>query len=102
MPAHHHTIARNFRNHAGGRNAKRSGIAIDDCCLRERKSRDRQTVDKEMFRKGYQTGHGSLHGQVGRAKDVDLIDFRNRSQTDSEYNFGVRNQRPIIGFTSQT
>ena len=102
MPADHHTIARNFRNHAGCGNAERSGVAIDDCGLRKRKSRDRQTIDKEVFRKRYQTRHGSLHGQVGRAKDVDLIDFCNRSQTDSEYNFGVRNQRLIIGFTSQT
>jgi hypothetical protein len=102
MPADHHTIARNFRNHAGGGNAERSGIAVDDCCLRKRKSRDRQTVDKEMFRKRYQTRHGSLHGQVGCAKDIDLIDFCYRSQTDSECNFGVRNQRLVIRFTSQT
>src|SRR5260370_42122895 len=75
MAADHHTVAGNFRNPTGGGNAERLGVAGDDGRLGKRKGRHRQTVDKEVFRKRYQTRHGSLHGQMGCAEDVDLIDF---------------------------
>jgi len=101
MPADHHTVAGNFRNHTGGGNAERLGVAIDDSSLGKRKGRDRQAVNKEVFRKRCQTRDGSLHGQVGCAEDVNLIDFCDRGYADSEYNFGVRNQCLIIAFASQ-
>ena len=62
MPADHHTIASNFRNNAGGRNAERASVTINDRRLGKRKSRDRQTVDKEMFGQRRQARHCSLHG----------------------------------------
>ena len=45
----HQPVARHLRDHARGRDAQAEAVAIDNRGLRERKRKDRQTIDQHVL-----------------------------------------------------
>ena len=71
----HNRVAGDFGDHTGGGNAEAEAIAIDDRRLRQREGENRETVDERMLGLEAQGADGSAHRLVGRAQDIDGVDF---------------------------
>ena len=63
----HHHVARDFCDHARGRDAQAVAIAIDDRGLRERKWEDREAIDQDVI---------GLRGECLRSRRASLCGWR--------------------------
>ena len=72
----HQPVTCHFRNDAGGRNRKADTVTVDNSGLRQRKRRDRQTVDENVFGRGPEKRiERQPHRFVCCAQNVDGIDL---------------------------
>lgn len=62
----HHHIARDFRDHTRGRDAKAEAVAVDNRGLREWEWKYRQAVDERVIRLRVHAGDRDPHRLVGR------------------------------------
>lgn len=53
---------------------------------------ERQAVDQHVFRRRPQPGQGEVHGAMGRAQDIDLIDQGSVDLRDGIMDFRARGQ----------
>src|SRR5208282_841970 len=75
VPIFHHTVARDLRNHACGRNTHRFSVSTHDSGLRLRETRDRQPINQEMFRLRGKRRDRSLHRQESGAQYIQPVDL---------------------------
>ena len=85
----HHRIACDFRDHAGGGNAKAEAIAVDDGGLWTWKGNNGQTIDQNVIGRHGKRGNGHAHRFVRRAQDIDPVDLDRIDNTDRPADFGV-------------
>jgi hypothetical protein len=71
----HNRVPRDFRDHARGGYGKAVAIAIDDSCLRQRKRKNRQTVDENVLWLKGEPGNRRAHRLMSRAQDIDGVDL---------------------------
>ena len=91
----HHSIARDFRDHAGGSDTQTDAIAINDCCLWKWKWNDRQTVDQNVVGRFDQGLNCQTHGTVTGTQNINSVDLDGIHDPDSPSDFGIRNQFAI-------
>ncbi|MEY2531502.1 MAG: hypothetical protein QOI96_1587, partial [Verrucomicrobiota bacterium] len=66
----HNPIARDFRNHARGRDRLAVAISVDDGGLGERKRNDGQPIDQDVLGRERECGDGVAHGPVRCPQNV--------------------------------
>ena len=71
----HNRVARDLRDHARGRDAEAVAIAIDDRRLRQGKGKNRQAIDEDVLGLQRERGQRGAHRFVGRAQNIDRVDF---------------------------
>jgi len=91
----HHSIARNFGDHACGSDALADAITIDYRRLREWERDDRQTIDQNMIGLVDQRFDCEAHGFMARTQNVDSIDLYGIHNADSPSQFGISDQFAI-------
>ena len=70
----HDFIAGHLCNHTGGCDAERKPIAFYDGSLLYGKWMNRQPINQRMLGNGMQRGHGTPHGLLAGAEDIDPVD----------------------------
>jgi hypothetical protein len=88
----HNRVARDLGDDARGRDREAVAIAVDDRGLREREREHRQTVDEDVLRLRGEAGEGGVHRLVGRAQNVDRVDFDGIDDADRPRDRGVRQE----------
>jgi hypothetical protein len=91
----HHSVTRNFRDHASGSDAQADAITVNNGSLRKWKRNNRQTVNQNVLRRLDQSFDRQAHGAVARAQNVDAIDLGRINNTDSPPDFRVRDEFAI-------
>ena len=87
----HHSVARNFRDHARGRDGQIVAIAVNDRGLRKWEWKNRKPVDEHMFWRNAERRERDPHRFVRRAQDVDPVDLEMIDNADAPGDFGMRN-----------
>ncbi len=72
----HHRVARDFGNHTRRRDGEAETVAINDRSLRQGEWKDGQAVDQDVIWCRSEGSDRYSHRLVGRAKNIDAIDFR--------------------------
>src|SRR6185503_4113824 len=75
VPLPHDFVARHLGHDGGGRDGVGEGVPLDDGALGDRDARHGQRVHQDQVRAHGQARHRALHGQVGRAQDVEAVDL---------------------------
>jgi hypothetical protein len=96
----HNRVAGDLGNHTGGGDAEAEAIAIDDRRLRQRKRKNRETVDEDVVGLKAQGADGSAHRLVGGAQDVDRINLNRIDDPDRPRDRAVRDQFVINLFAA--
>ena len=88
----HDSVARHFRDHAGGGDGQTVAIAVDDRCLRKWKWKNWETIEQNVLRRKSQRGERDPHRFMRCAQNIDPIDFEMIDNADSPDDFAIRNQ----------
>jgi hypothetical protein len=91
----HHSVARNFGDHAGSSDAQTNAIAINDSRLRKRKGNYRQAVDQNVVGLIDQRFDCKAHGFMARTQNVDPVDLDRIDDADSPSDFRFRDEFAI-------
>ncbi len=91
----HNRIARDFRDHARGRNGEAVTIAVDDRGLGQGKGKDRPAVDENVLRLKGEAGDCGPHRLVGRAQDIDRVDLERIDDSDGPGDGVVRDELAV-------
>ena len=71
----HHSVTRNFRDHARSGDGKAEAIAIDYSGLGDWKGNNGQAINQDVVRRIGEGGNGGAHRFVRSAQDIDPVDF---------------------------
>ena len=71
----HNRVARDLRDHAGGRDAEAIAIAINDRRLRQRKREYGKAVDEDVLGRGGQRLERGAHRLMSGAEDIDRVNL---------------------------
>ena len=88
----HNRVARDLCDHARGRDTEAVAIAIDDRGLRQREGKDRQAIDEDVLGLHRQRLQSRAHCFMGRAQNIDRIDFHRIDRANRPENGGVGNE----------
>lgn len=88
----HQTVAGDLGDDAGGRYAEAQRIALDQRGLIDRQSSHGEPVDQGVVGARPQALDSAGHGEVGGAKDVEAVDFRNVCASGRPEDGGVRGE----------
>lgn len=91
----HNRVARDLRDHAGGRDAEAVAIAVDDRRLRQRKRKNGQAIDEDVLRLQGERGQRGPHRLMSRAQDIDHVDFHGIDHADAPKN-GVIGDEVVV------
>ena len=95
----HYRITCDFRDHAGGGNAKAEAIALDDGGLWTWKGNNGQTINQNVIGRNGKRGNGHAHGFVRRAQNINPVDLDRIDNTDCPADLRITNQFTINFFT---
>ena len=96
----HHPVARYLRDDAGRGDAQTVAIAIHNRRLRKGKWKNRQAIDEDVIGRRNKRSNGRAHCLMGRAQDVDPVDFNMIDYADCPKHLGVA-RKIDINFFSQ-
>lgn len=86
----HEAVALHFGDDACGGDAEAEGVAAHDGLLGPGEIADGEAVDEDHVWGGEaEGGHGALHGEVGGAEDVEVVDFGWGGEAGGEADAGV-------------
>jgi hypothetical protein len=71
----HDSVARDFRDHAGGGDALAEAITIDNRSLGNRKRDNRQAVDQDVLGRREEHFNGNTHRAMRRPQNIDAINL---------------------------
>jgi len=94
----HNRIASDLRDHTRGGDGQAVAVAVDDRRLRQRKRKDGEAVDENVFRLPGESCDCGAHRFVGRAQNVDRIDLDGIDRADRPRDRRVRDQFVINFF----
>ena len=86
----HEAVALHFGDDARGGDAEAEGVAAHDGLLGPGEIPDGEAVDEDhVWAGGAEGGDGALHGEVGGAEDVEVVDFGRGGEAGGEADAGV-------------
>jgi hypothetical protein len=88
----HNRVARDFRDHARGRDAETVAIAIDDRRLRQWKGKNGEAIDEDVLRLQGERSERRAHRLVGGPQNIDRVDLDRIDDPDGPNDRAVRDQ----------
>ena len=85
----HDSVARDFGDHARGRDRQTIAITIDDGGLRKWKRKNGKTVDQHVLRRNCECGERDAHRFVRCPQNIDPVDFKVIDHADAPCDLGV-------------
>ncbi len=96
----HHSVTRDFRDHAGGGDGKTEAITIDNSGLGNGKGNNRQAINQHVVRHAGEGGNGGAHRLMRRAQNIDPVDLNGIDDAYCPVEAGIGNQI-VINFFAQ-
>jgi len=85
----HETVAGDFGHDAGRGDAQAECVSGHQCSVRDRQTAHREAIDQRVVRFPWQRFHGTGHGEMCGAEDVEAVDFRHVSLADAPVDIGA-------------